>query len=207
MVQRMAGTTTFNCDLCGKERTERTCWYKKREFHYCSRQCANTANARKKATGLSRQEYEKLYWSKPENNDRRKIMSKEAYRRRKATMGESFIKTMLARCRARALIRGLEFDLEVSDIVMPSHCPVLGMKFEVGDRQGGLPNSPSLDRIDSSKGYTRGNIQVISKRANSIKSDASPEEIRLVYQWVSSCQPASQQLTGQQTTENEQIHA
>ena len=37
--------------------------------------------------------------------------------------------------------------------------------------------SPSIDRIDSTKGYTKDNIQIISWRANRIKNDSTPEEL------------------------------
>ncbi len=40
--------------------------------------------------------------------------------------------------------------------------------------------SPSLDRIDSTKGYTKGNIWVISNRANTLKNDATLSELKLL---------------------------
>lgn len=41
-------------------------------------------------------------------------------------------------------------------------------------------DSYSLDRIDSSKGYIKGNVWVISLRANRIKNDSTPDELRLI---------------------------
>jgi len=39
------------------------------------------------------------------------------------------------------------------------------------------PNSPSLDRIDNSKGYVKGNVIVVSWRYNSLKKDGTPAEL------------------------------
>jgi hypothetical protein len=73
----------------------------------------------------------------------------------------------------------LDFDIEVSDIVIPTHCPILGI--ELSWKEGGprAPWKPSLDRIDSSKGYVKGNVQVISYRANVLKRDMTLEEAQL----------------------------
>jgi hypothetical protein len=51
-------------------------------------------------------------------------------------------------------------------------------------RSGGNPNSPALDRIDNNKGYVKGNVMVVSHRANMMKVDASPEELIKFAEWV-----------------------
>lgn len=51
------------------------------------------------------------------------------------------------------------------------------MKLEIG-KIGGSDNSPSLDRIDSTKGYIKRNIQVISKLANSMKNSANKQQLK-----------------------------
>lgn len=43
---------------------------------------------------------------------------------------------------------------------------------------------PTLDRIIPNKGYVKGNIQIISQRANVIKNDASAEEIMKVAKYM-----------------------
>jgi hypothetical protein len=73
----------------------------------------------------------------------------------------------------RAKESGLPFDIEISDIDIPQECPYLGCPLLVRDKQ----LAPSLDRIDSSKGYTKGNIQVISYQANRMKSNATIEDL------------------------------
>lgn len=86
---------------------------------------------------------------------------------------------MLVRARVRAKKRGQEFSLTRADIVIPERCPVLGILLERGVGLA-CAGSPSLDRIDNAKGYVPGNVIVISNRANSLKSDASVEELRAV---------------------------
>ena len=79
-------------------------------------------------------------------------------------------KRLWSAAKSRANRKGREFSIELSDIVIPDTCPVLGTPM-VG---------PSLDRIDSSKGYVKGNVRVISKRANTLKNNATIEELELV---------------------------
>lgn len=65
--------------------------------------------------------------------------------------------------------------------MVPSHCPILGLPlFVMVGTKGGGPNSPSLDKIEPSRGYVPGNVIVISNRANRLKSDASVEELRAI---------------------------
>ena len=96
----------------------------------------------------------------------------------------------------RARDKGLDFDITPDDIVIPALCPYLGIPIthEVGCKSR-RPGSPSLDRIDSSRGYVKGNILVCSWRANFLKSDATLTElITLTKQWsqLQSLNPGNQ---------------
>ena len=88
----------------------------------------------------------------------------------------SYIKQILHRTKIRALNKGLEFNLLESDIIIPDICPILEIPLIIGTK-GNYEYSPSIDRIDNSKGYTKENIQIISKKANSMKNSASTEEL------------------------------
>ena len=80
---------------------------------------------------------------------------------------------------------GLDFNLEYQDIVIPRRCPVLGIPLKTGGRlRSEIANSPSVDRVDNQRGYVKGNIRVISHRANSLKSDATLDELRRVCRYV-----------------------
>ena len=69
-----------------------------------------------------------------------------------------------------------EFSIELEDIIIPEKCPVFGFELKREDKQTWMC-APSVDRIDSSKGYIKGNITVVSRRANIIKRDATVDEL------------------------------
>lgn len=84
---------------------------------------------------------------------------------------------MLQEARVRASKRGMEFNILPSDVEIPERCPALGIVIEVGSGRR-ADCSPSLDRVDTSRGYVRGNVRIISWRANRLKSDASLQELK-----------------------------
>lgn len=82
-----------------------------------------------------------------------------------------------SRARKRAEKFGYPFNITEEDIIIPEVCPILEVPFEFGSR-GNYEYTPSLDRIVNSLGYVKGNIQVITKKANSMKNSATPEELK-----------------------------
>lgn len=93
---------------------------------------------------------------------------------------------LLMKAKERARRKDIEFDIEDSDVIIPTHCPILGIELKpnVGGKRP-TDNSPTLDRIDNTKGYVKGNVQVVSYRANTIKGDSSLEELLKVTTWLS----------------------
>lgn len=85
-------------------------------------------------------------------------------------------KKLLIQARARAKRKNIEFSLSLEDIVIPDKCPLLEIDFVVGTKND-YEFTHSLDRIDSTKGYTKNNIWVITKLANSMKNSASRQEL------------------------------
>lgn len=94
---------------------------------------------------------------------------------------ESLQLSLLRSAKQRAKTKGLEFDIDISDIPLPEKCPLLGIPLNTSFGRA-TDNSYSIDRIDSSKGYIKGNVWVISKRANTLKGNASLEELSLLVQ-------------------------
>lgn len=86
---------------------------------------------------------------------------------------------MLTTARNRAKTKNLPFNITEDDIDIPVFCPVLGIKLERGiEGTGRTDASPSLDRIKPHLGYVRGNVIVVSNRANRMKSDGTAAELQ-----------------------------
>lgn len=90
---------------------------------------------------------------------------------------------LLYAAKHRAKQKGLEFDLEPEDTPIPERCPVLGIEISRRNTKQ-RRSSPSIDRIDSTKGYTKDNVQVISWLANTMKTNATKEELLAFANWV-----------------------
>ena len=84
---------------------------------------------------------------------------------------------MLYSCKNRAKKKGWEFNIDESDIHIPKYCPILNIELIPGGMGKQSFNSPSIDRIDSNKGYIKGNVRIISLRANMMKNDADLQEL------------------------------
>jgi hypothetical protein len=96
-------------------------------------------------------------------------------------------KTLLSGAKKRAKNKKMEFNIDIDDVIIPKICPILGIELKRSDNKLSY-NSPTIDRIDSSIGYIKNNIQVISHRANTLKSNASFEEIEKIYKWFKGVQ-------------------
>jgi hypothetical protein len=66
-------------------------------------------------------------------------------------------------------------------------CPYLGIKLTLNS-YGKIKKDPitsaSIDRIDSSKGYVKGNIQWISRAVNLMKNDMSENELLKIFDLI-----------------------
>jgi len=81
--------------------------------------------------------------------------------------------------------KGIPFDVTVEDIDWVEVCPVFGWELVYAPSNGKkVRYQPSVDKIVPSLGYVKGNIQVLSHLANSMKQDASQEELELFAKWV-----------------------
>jgi hypothetical protein len=91
---------------------------------------------------------------------------------------------LIERAKRRAKESGVVCTLRAGDVVIPETCPILGIRLRWTDRQGGCPESPSLDRLVPEDGYIPGNVHVISLRANRMKWDATVDDVRKLLEWM-----------------------
>ena len=77
-----------------------------------------------------------------------------------------------------------EWTVEFGELEFPTQCPVLGIELDYFAERT-QEDSPSFDRVDSSKGYVKGNVIVCSWRANRIKNDGTAEEHKKIYEFLS----------------------
>lgn len=108
------------------------------------------------------------------------ITDKASRKRRRERDPAAYIIAELSR---NAKKRGQDFSITKADLLpMPTHCPVFGVLLDYSG--SAAINTASVDRIDSSKGYASGNVAIISKRANTIKNNATAGELRQILYYM-----------------------
>lgn len=132
-------------------------------------------------------EYQHTYFSKRSATDpafrRYKQEWQKKWRAANILCQANWAARTLGAIKHRAKMAGVPFDLTPRDVYVPTHCPIFGTQFVFGGPKG-HPCAPSIDRIRPRLGYVKGNIAVISRRANMIKQDATAAEIQAVAAWA-----------------------
>lgn len=92
-------------------------------------------------------------------------------------------KMLVTLAKQRAKKEGVPFAISDKDIKLVNKCPVLGIEIKYGLTKCSN-NSPTIDKFIPSKGYVPGNVELISMKANRLKSDATIKEIGNIYRWL-----------------------
>jgi hypothetical protein len=105
--------------------------------------------------------------------------------------GRPPLQRLLTTARKSAKKRRLEFNLQEADLLpLPVYCPILGLRLVYETRLGWDPRDAaryslaSLDRKDNSRGYVKGNVFIVSWRANQLKSDGTADEHEAIASWM-----------------------
>lgn len=116
------------------------------------------------------------YQSKPD--DERQDYAKSKYYK-------DLARSMYQNAKGRAKRNGIPFEIVLEDVVVPTHCPVLGLELVWRKGDGRMnDSSPSLDRMVPDRGYVPGNVSVISWKANRLKSNATTAELQAVCDYM-----------------------
>ena len=181
------------CDECSKtlpkDLKQRLYRENSGEYHYEERTCINCGNVWtvqvKNSYHAERTKYfcaecnSLLSRKEKKQKQREKIAGfhEKEKEQRRASHKRTVAHNLWKRAFDRAKKYNYPFNITVDDIIIPDKCPILEVPFVLGSK-GNYEYTPSLDRKINSLGYVKGNIQVISKKANSMKNSATPEELK-----------------------------
>jgi hypothetical protein len=113
---------------------------------------------------------------KRKNAEKSHRWGKEKYQRRKDGQPEMLL---LKNCRARAVKKGLKYDLSPEWIRArwDAGCELTGLPFERKDGRGHGPRSASIDRIDNTIGYLPANCRLVLTCVNMMKHTDTEERM------------------------------
>jgi hypothetical protein len=105
------------------------------------------------------------------------------------TKEDAQIEMMYKNALQRARRDNLPFDIDIEYLksIKTDRCPIFDMELswgKIGEGHTNTANSPSIDKIKPEYGYVKGNVCIISNKANTIKQDASYEELYKIADWL-----------------------
>ena len=152
--------------------------------HVCKRSLANRACCECSKMAEKDRERHPAYAARKRELRKGWRQKEKIASQRRRTAPDSWPSFLIIGARHRAKMIGREFDITVDDIEVVTICPVLGIEMKPNFSGRAKPNSPTIDRIDNSKGYIKGNVRMISYRANMLKRDAGVDEIRMLLAYM-----------------------
>lgn len=133
---------------------------------------------KKYRTSQKFKDWQKAYRKKRREDPEYVLALKES---KKQSFRRNYIHNLWKRTKDRALKKNLEFNLIESDIIIPEFCPILKIPLFIGIKNQ-YENSPTIDRIDNNKGYIKENCKIISMKANTMKNNATLDELKTFYE-------------------------
>jgi hypothetical protein len=134
------------------------------------RECKNSISAKKR--NENREEYNRYCREK-----KREHYSSE---KRKELYQKNIISEMFYAAKQRAKNKNLSFTITKEDVIIPKICPVFGIPLDSSD----VFHAPTLDRIVNDLGYVKGNVKVISAKANRLKNNGTIEEFKQIIEYL-----------------------
>lgn len=117
----------------------------------------------------NKEEIDRVLQHQREYNKKYEINNPSTIRKNK----RSRERRMFDRTKSRAKMNNIPFNIDLEDIIIPKYCPILEIEMKYNTK-----TAPSIDRIIPELGYIKGNILIISRKANTMKNDASLNELK-----------------------------
>lgn len=114
----------------------------------------------------------------------RELINKKSRDKDRRLKLENPVKNWYQQVKQDAHKRGHEFNLTIEDFALPEKCPILGIPLQFHFDSKIYPDTPSMDRVDNLVGYLKGNVRVISWKANRYKSNMSKETVRNILEYM-----------------------
>jgi hypothetical protein len=152
------------CDKCSQEKSVL-------DYHKDRRLVSGIKNICNVCATMRTKEYYKTVEGKQKRN---------ALRALKRSLDPRII--LFGGAKQRAKKNNIVFSIKKEDIIIPDFCPILGLKLKNNNILS--DDSITLDRIENSKGYIASNIQVISWKANRLKSNSTIEELQKIINYM-----------------------
>lgn len=111
------------------------------------------------------------------------IISRARYDTHKRTMP---FKLKCSRAKARSIKLNLDFDItpEYLESIWTGVCPVFGIPIYLYGKDRSDEFAAELDRFIPNKGYVKGNVHFLSRRANRLKNNVTSKELRQLLDWM-----------------------
>ncbi len=97
---------------------------------------------------------------------------------------------LVAECRRRSRKKGIAFDLDahvvqLQERISKATCELSGIALALGTAPGRAYNTPSLDRIEPSKGYIYENVRIVAFAVNAMLGNWGEEvAMSIIKQWM-----------------------
>lgn len=170
------------CKHCGRELPV-SCFYHNGKKGYLRPECKDCKNKKEKERRAK--DPEKYRAKGREAYYKNQEVEKAWMRARYKKLKEDYFSYYIENKKHDIKKRGIPWDLDRNYIeeIRTDTCPVFGVLL-TKRTEDFSNNTAELDRLVPSKGYIKGNVRWISRRANRLKSDATIKELEAIIKYM-----------------------
>ena len=170
------------CKHCGRE-LPLSSFYSNGKDGYLRPECKDCKN--KRTRELRKEDPEKYRKKDRENYYKNREVERARMRARYRKLKEDYFSFYIENKKNSVKKAGISWDLdkEYLESIWVDTCPVFGVPL-VKRTEEFSDNTAELDRLIPSKGYIKGNVRWISRRANRLKSDATISELKAIIKYM-----------------------